>query len=186
MRTLLAALRVALFAVGLLEALSLKIATSRDDAGLAVVAQSAIASSTFPAQVDATLSELAMMNVSIESGAAPPDGCLLCHKSESGGLGTNNAFGDMMKAAGAVAATPGTVKPALLKLAQSNPRAIMDVAEGTNPNNDPSALSSDPVPEYGCGSIAGATYRGNSTPALVFGVSLLGVCLLRRRTPPSP
>jgi MYXO-CTERM domain-containing protein len=83
-----------------------------------------------------------------------------------------------MKENGAVGAEPATVGPALDKLAQTDPRAIMDLVDGINPNDDPTALSNDPVPEYGCAMTARNGPPGWPPAALVLGG--LGIPVLRR------
>jgi hypothetical protein len=109
----------------------------------------AFASDTFPQAVD---QHLMLSGAStVEAKIAPPDGCLLCHVSESGGDGTNNAFGAAMKRAGAVGTEPNTVGPALEGLKTEEPRAVDDITMGINPNDDPLALQgAPPQPEYGC------------------------------------
>ncbi len=132
------------------------------------------ASTTFPAAVDSHLG----LKKTVEQ-IDPPQGCLLCHNNPNGGLGTNNAFGTLMKENGAVAAEDGKIGPALDALAQTDPRAIMDLVSGIDPNADPAALSGDPVPHYGCGSIAAAPARGSQVGAL-FGLGLACLALRRR------
>src|SRR5277367_1537529 len=102
----------------------------------------ASASSDFPAAVDKHLMLTGMDTV--ENRVAPPDGCLLCHITESGGLGTNNAFGAALKRAGAVGTEPNTVGPALDALMEQAPRAIADIGMGVNPNEDTESLESLP------------------------------------------
>src|SRR5580658_7609165 len=77
----------------------------------------------------------------IEKAVAPPDGCLLCHLTEQGGLGTNNRFGLEMKHNGAVAEETATLGPALAAIEASDPLAISDIKMGINPNDDPKWLS---------------------------------------------
>jgi hypothetical protein len=114
----------------------------------------AYGSPAFPAEVDKQLGLTGDMV--IEKHIDPTTGCLLCHVVEQGGNGTNNAFGLEMKQAGVVGTETQTIGPALAQLAQENPRAIQDIRSGINPNDDPLATSGRPVPQYGCGSVAGA------------------------------
>jgi hypothetical protein len=115
---------------------------------------------------------------------APPDGCLLCHQSELGGLNTNNAFGHELLQNGAMPAEPGTVDGALMATETSDPLAIQDIKTGVNPNNDPTWLtrstSSDPTPRYGCAVTAARTEVGPSRLALFASLGLLVAAGARR------
>jgi hypothetical protein len=148
--------------------------------GTVVWQVSALASETFPAEVDKDLGLVAPGRV--EDIDPPGGGCLLCHLSTSGGSGTNNVFGGMMLKAGCQGMITRSVDVALAKLEQTAPRAIADIRSGMDPNDDPLALSADPIPQYGCGSIAGPTPHGNSDGMPLLGLGALGLCLLRRRT----
>jgi hypothetical protein len=132
----------------------------------------ASASASFPAQVD---TDLNLPSMWVEKSVAPPDGCLLCHKIEIGGLNTNNGFGAEMKRNGAMATLPKTLAGAFQAIEASDPLAISDIKMGVNPNDDPKWLSgsttTDPVPTYGCGSVS----RGR--PNRVGVVALLGSLL---------
>jgi hypothetical protein len=145
--------------------------------GLPGIAQ---ASATFPQEVDKIL----MLQTPVEDIAAPlgpGGGCLLCHQSPSGGFGTNNAFGTMMKNAGCVGTVTGSVDFALAKLEQTAPRAIADLQMAMDPNNDPLAINNDPVPQYGCGSVAGWTTRAADRGAAVpTALAVIALCLIRR------
>jgi hypothetical protein len=144
----------------------------------------AIASPSFPATVDADLDLPPMW---VEKTVAPPLGCLLCHKTEAGGLGNTNAFGTEMKRSGAIAEVTATLKGALQEIAESDPLAIADIKTGTNPNNDAKwlegATSVDPVPGYGCGSISRGEPRG-SCSGVVFGFIVAGMAARRARSRP--
>jgi hypothetical protein len=128
----------------------------------------AIASPSFPATVDA---DLDLPPTWVEKTVAPPDGCLLCHNTEAGGLGNTNAFGTEMKRSGAAAEVTATLKGALAAIAASDPLAIADIKMGENPNKDAKwlegATSVDPVPGYGCGSISPGDPRGSGKVALL-------------------
>jgi hypothetical protein len=109
----------------------------------------AAASTSFPSAVDQHLKLTG--SATIEHAVAPPDGCLLCHKTESGGFGTNNAFGAELRQHGVVGAEPSTVGPALDALEAADPHAIDDIVMGLNPNDDHSTPTAAlPQPEYGC------------------------------------
>jgi hypothetical protein len=152
-------------------------------AALAVVTTEApaLASATFPAEVDKDLK----LTVRIEDFIPPQgQGCRLCHSSDQGGYNTNNTFGTMMKNAGATGTVTGSVDGALAKLSETAPRAIMDIQSMINPNDDPLALNNDPIPQYGCGSIAGAAPPEGARMVPFFALGALGLCLLRRRGAP--
>jgi hypothetical protein len=142
----------------------------------------AAASPTFPAVVDTDLDLTGAMT--IERAAAPPDGCLLCHLTEQGGLGTNNAFGSMMLQNGTAPDETATVGPALDAIKTADPRAIQDIVDGINPNDDPMALQSAlPVPEYGCavGSRAERPMTGSKPPWVGLATIGLAAVAFRRR-----
>jgi hypothetical protein len=139
-------------------------------------AATASASTTFPQAVDDHLKLTG--NMRIEVAVAPPDGCLLCHMTEAGGFGTNNAFGTELRMHGAVGAEPSTVGPALDSLEASDPHSIDDISMGINPNNDHSMpIAVLPQPEYGC-TMTAPSGRETDVPA-AFIAALVGVALLR-------
>lgn len=142
----------------------------------------AAGSATFPAQVDQTLSLTKTVEqiVPSPSGNSSGNGCLLCHTTEAGGFNTNNAFGTMMKNSGAQGGYPRTVGPAILNLEQADPRAIADLVNGINPNNDPAALSSDPVPQYGCSASARGPGEWPESGEFMAIVSFISLALRRR------
>jgi hypothetical protein len=150
-------------------------------AALAVVctAAPAHASASFPAEVDKYLK----LTAPIESFIPPQgQGCRLCHSSDTGGYNTNNTFGTMMKNAGTMGTVTGSVDIGLAKLTQTAPRAIMDIQSMMNPNDDPLALNNDPIPAYGCGSIAGVRPPESARMAPLLALGALSLFLLRRRT----
>lgn len=101
----------------------------------------------FPAAAD---QDLMLPSGWVESKVDPPDGCHLCHVNESGGMPLT-AFGTLMQDDGAVAyEATSTAGPALKAIESADPRAIADIEKGVDPNTDPTALTADPVPEYGC------------------------------------
>lgn len=138
----------------------------------------ASASPSFPAAVDQALGLTG--DAIVEKHIDPPMGCLLCHVVESGGAGTNNAFGHELLNAGAMQDVTATIAPALGKIGESNPRAIDDIRSGTNPNDDPAAAGDTPVPQYGCGSIAGAPNGATSGLAWLGAPLVLAVAWRRR------
>jgi hypothetical protein len=127
------------------------------------------ASTSFPSTVDTDLNLPAGW---VEKSVAPPDGCLLCHLVESGGFGTNNAFGLEMKRNGAIGGEPQTVAGALTTVGMSDPLAISDIKMGSNPNDDPKWLngstSTDPSPTYGCGSVSPVAPEKHGSVAVLF------------------
>jgi len=145
-------------------------------------ASPAMASPSFPATVDA---DLDLPTTWVEKMVAPPDGCLLCHKTEAGGLGNTNAFGTEMKRSGATAEVTATVKGALASIAASDPLAIADIKMGENPNDDAKWLagstSVDPVPGYGCGSISPGEPRGFGKLG-IFGLIVAAMMARRARS----
>src|SRR5580658_3366126 len=92
----------------------------------------ASASPIFPSAVDKDLGLPAMW---VENSVAPPQGCLLCHEIQAGGLGTTNAFGGELKQNGAMAENLPSLQGALQAVAASAPLAISDIKMGTNPND---------------------------------------------------
>ncbi len=122
----------------------------------------------------------------VEKSVAPPDGCLLCHKSEIGGLMTNNAFGQELKQNGATAENVSSLQGALQAVIASDSLAISDIKMGTNPNDDPKWLtrstSTDPQPSYGCGSVSpGAPGNRGSAAVLVCVLATLIARAQRRK-----
>ncbi|MCL2448965.1 MAG: hypothetical protein FWD17_08470, partial [Polyangiaceae bacterium] len=77
------------------------------------------------------------------------------------------------------APTDAQLQAALGMMQQTNPRALDDLRMGQDPNNDPAALGGDPVPEYGCGSIATSPRPALAT--LVAWAALVGLGVIRRR-----
>jgi hypothetical protein len=142
------------------------------------------ASMIFPAAVDKDLSLPALW---VENTVASPQGCLLCHKIQAGGLGTTNAFGGELKQNGATAENIASLQGALLAVAASDPLAISDIKAGTNPNDDPKWLdrstSTDPQPTYGCGSIGSISpgAPGNRDGVAVFACVLATLVARGRR-----
>ncbi len=145
----------------------------------ALWAASADASTSFPSQVDSHLKLTGAKQ--IEQTMPPPGlGCLLCHTTEVGGLGTNNWFGGLMKQHGAVGAQPETVGPALDAVALAAPQAIQDIQAGINPNDDPAAIASAtslPQPEYGCTTARSSASDGSWVPF----AAIASLALARRR-----
>jgi hypothetical protein len=107
---------------------------------------------------------------SIASMVDPPDGCRLCHVNGSQGGDPLTTFGTLMKANGAVAYQGAATTPGAIAAIQAMaPKLIADLKKGTDPNSDMSVMSTDPVPEYGCGSIvAGGGRGGRLAPCLIF------------------
>jgi hypothetical protein len=135
------------------------------------------ASAGFPAAVDQALGLTG--NAVVEKNIDPPSGCRLCHQTDNGGPGTNNAFGSEMKQAGLVGGETAKVATALQLVGQQNPQAIQDIRDGVNPNDDPAASAGRPVPQYGCGSVTGAPDASACAGAGI--VAAAGLALARRR-----
>jgi MYXO-CTERM domain-containing protein len=138
----------------------------------------AAASTSFPQQVDDHLKLTGA--ATIERAVAPPDGCLLCHQTELGGFGTNNAFGARLRQNGAVGAEPSTVGAALDALDRMDPRAIDDIMTGINPNDDPEDdVPPLPQPSYGCTMSGGAAAGDEAWAAALLAIAVLATS--RRR-----
>jgi uncharacterized protein (TIGR03382 family) len=141
----------------------------------------AAASTSFPAAVDQHLN-LTGGNT-IEAKVAPPDGCLLCHMTESGGFDTNNAFGSELREHGAVGTETGTVGPALDAVEADDPHAIDDIRMGINPNNDTSTpIQALPQPGYGC-STGSSNPRDVDATAALAAAALAAILVVNRRRP---
>ncbi|HXX70325.1 MAG TPA: hypothetical protein VEK07_24305 [Polyangiaceae bacterium] len=146
-------------------------------AGVVALARTARATPDFPAAVD---QDLVLGSGWVETKVAPPDGCHLCHVNDPPAAPgpPMTAFGTLMLNDGA---TPymaaSTAGPALMAIQASNPRAIADIEKGTDPNTDPTALTNDPVPEYGCTSVSPGPPTGAS------GILLFGAFVLAFRLP---
>jgi hypothetical protein len=134
--------------------------------------------------------------------ANPPTRCIICHQSNSGGIGTLVGFGQNMKMAGLMPYADGTVQPALDALQQmgtdSDCNMIPDIKQiemGYSPNfpgaditgATPTRANLDPpgggcnelVPIYGCGAqLAAAAPSWEGSAAVV---AALGLALVRRR-----
>jgi hypothetical protein len=142
---------------------------------------SAAASRTFPPVVDQHLKLTGA--ATIEHAVAPPDGCLLCHTTELGGTGSNNAFGALLRQYGAVGGNPATVGPALDAVEMVDPHAIDDVIMGINPNDDHmTPTESLPQPSYGC-SVASESVPGQGVTGVFMAVaSFASLALFAGRT----
>lgn len=145
--------------------------------GILAPSSSARATPDFPPTVD---QDLMLPAGWVETKVAPPDGCHLCHVNGSQGGEPLTAFGTLMQDDGAVPyEAASTAASALAAVEAANPRAITDIKDGTNPNSDPTALNDDPVPQYGCGSVAPHAPRGRAG-AILLAVLGLAVRLVRR------
>jgi hypothetical protein len=117
----------------------------------------------------------------------PPDGCHLCHVKGSTGGTPNTQFGTIMVANGAMVLQTTTVTAALGRIEMTAPQLIADLRAGNDPNLDMStgAQNLDPVPSYGCGSIARGRPAGSSdwSPVLMLVSGLAAVRRLRRGRP---
>src|SRR3974390_2456788 len=111
-------------------------------------ARPAAGSAVFPPVVDRTL----MLSESIEK-VFPPDGCTLCHLSESGGLNSFRPFGALIHQSGAHAGDTASLQAALSAVEVNDPQFIKDLQSGHDPNQDTMTTGSSsplpPTPEYG-------------------------------------
>jgi MYXO-CTERM domain-containing protein len=122
---------------------------------LAAAAAAALACATFCASAEATPefpgtidSDLALTKT-VEA-TFPPDGCLLCHTTESGGLNQFKPFGTLVHQYGASAYNPNSLKAALTAIQGTTPQLLDDLKAGRDPNLDDSAGPTLPSPQYGC------------------------------------
>ena len=106
----------------------------------------------------------------------PPNGCTLCHASDSGGTALR-PFGLLVQQDGAQPYEDATLEAALGQIAQDQPELIADIKAGHDPNDDPS-VNALPTPQYGCSSSGGR--RSTGWGAASFAVASL-VALRRRR-----
>jgi hypothetical protein len=104
---------------------------------------SASGSQTFPPVVEQALQ---LPTITVD----PPNGCKLCHTTESGGLGTLSRFGTLLKQYGAMPGVPQSIEQALMLVEQNDKQLIEDIKAGRDPNADNGAPPSLPSPEYGC------------------------------------
>jgi hypothetical protein len=92
----------------------------------------------------------------------PPQGCTLCHTTDSGGKSLR-AFGALVEQYGAQPYQASTLVQALAEVEQKEPQLIADIKAGRDPNDDPRA-SSQPTPEYGC---SASRHGGAGSPGLL-------------------
>jgi hypothetical protein len=97
----------------------------------------------FPGVVEQTLG-LTKMEID------PPQGCTLCHTTDSGGTSLR-PFGSLMQQDGVQPYQDATLVAALGQVQKDEPQLIADIKAGQDPNDDP-GTSSRPTPEYGCSS----------------------------------
>jgi hypothetical protein len=105
----------------------------------------------FPAVVEQTLG---LTSITID----PPQGCTLCHTSDSGGQALRT-FGALLQQYGVQPYQDDTLKGALAAVEEKEPQFIADIKAGRDPNDDQSA-SSIPTPEYGCAAAPGLPRSG--------------------------
>lgn len=141
--------------------------------GVLVASGTARATPDFPPALD---QDLMLGTGWVETKVDPPDGCHLCHVNGSQGGTPLTSFGTIMQNNGAVPyEAEATAGAALAAIQSADPRAIADIEKGADPNTDPTALTRDPVPEYGCNSVSPGFPSGEG------GLVLLGALALTFR-----
>ncbi len=146
--------------------------------GLAVFAASfslpglAAATPEFPGVVARTLG---LSGITID----PPNGCTLCHPSDSGGTALRS-FGTLLQQYGVQPYEDATLVQALAQVGQEDPQLVAYIKAGTDPNDDATAAPL-PTPEYGCSASRAA---GTSEWASAAASLLAALALSRRRTAP--
>jgi MYXO-CTERM domain-containing protein len=139
-------------------------------AGLVAWGEPAGATPEFPGIVVQTLG---LPGITID----PPNGCTLCHASDSGGTALR-PFGLLVQQDGAQPYEDATLEAALGQIDQDQPELIADIKAGHDPNDDPSVSALPTTPQYGCSSSGGRGSTGWG--AASFAVASL-VALRRRR-----
>lgn len=148
--------------------------------GTLAAAREARATPDFPGMLD---EDLKLSPGWVETKVDPPDGCHLCHVNGSQGGTPLTAFGTLMQNDGAVPyEASSTAEAALAAIQAMSPKAITDIENGTDPNSDPTALGGDPLPAYGCGSVAPGVPTGRAD-AIVLGAVVCVLQLARRSRP---
>jgi hypothetical protein len=106
----------------------------------------------------------------------PPQGCTLCHTTDSGGTALR-PFGSLMQQYGTQPYQDDSLRGALAAVEEKEPQLVADIKASRDPNDDPGA-SSLPTPEYGCSASRRGSLPGPGWP-LAF-VALAVTALLRR------
>jgi hypothetical protein len=135
-----------------------------------ICALPASAEPSFPKDVDTFIMQPGLVEGLFPDSSQP--GCHLCHVNGSLGQLPLTPFGTALRIQ-STAPSDGELQAALGTLSSTNPRAFMDLEMGQDPNQDPTALSGDPVPQYGCGSIAAGHAGGLDAAGLVIGLAAL-------------
>ncbi len=111
-----------------------------------VHASAARATPDFPAVV---VRALELPGITID----PPQGCELCHTSDSGGTSLR-PFGTVVQQYGAQPYQENTLEAALGQIAQNEPQLVADIKASKDPNTDTGPTNVH-TPEYGCGASPG-------------------------------
>jgi hypothetical protein len=120
--------------------------------------EAARATPEFPAIVVKTLG---LSEITVD----PPQGCTLCHSTDSGGTALR-PFGTLVQQDGVQPYEDATLEQALAQIEQSQPALVADIRAGRDPNDDDSA-SAPPTPQYGC-SVGRAGASGRSPAQTAF------------------
>jgi hypothetical protein len=106
----------------------------------------------------------------------PPQGCELCHTSDSGGTSLR-PFGALLLQYGVQPYEETTLEQALGEVEQNEPQLVADIKAGRDPNDDTGSADVH-TPEYGCAA-AGAPAHGRL--AWLAALAPLALTLRRRR-----
>jgi hypothetical protein len=115
----------------------------------------------------------------------PPTGCQLCHTSSAGGTTSLTAFGNrMVYKYGLVSTTVETAAAdqslvaALKALQADDPKLIMDLQMGMDPNPD---TPTGPIPGYGCSGAVSPSRAPAGGAGLFAGAALVAAVARRTR-----
>ena len=141
----------------------------------AVLTWGGVAAAT-PEFPDVVVKTLGLSEITVD----PPQGCTLCHTTDSGGTSLR-PFGALVQQNGVQPYEDATLEQALGALEQTEPALIADIRAGRDPNDDQSATAL-PTPQYGCAVARAPSSEsaGWSLPFLALG-SVLGARRARRR-----
>ena len=142
--------------------------------------RTAVAHPGYPPAIDSALGE---PNQFVEN-EFKPTACQLCHTSTGGGTALV-AFGTLMVSNYGLSNDPineddGSLKQAMIGLAENDPAAITDLKKGVDPNSDSEVFAQAlPQPEYGCTTVPA---KGQPPyPGFLFAIVPVALLLERRR-----
>jgi MYXO-CTERM domain-containing protein len=127
---------------------------------------SAFATPNFPSAV---VRDLGLNGVTID----PPQGCTLCHPTDTGGTSLR-PFGNLLQEYGVAPYDEPSLATALAQVTQNEPQLIDDIRNGVDPNGDIKAATSVHTPENGCA-------VGRGAPAPGWWLALVAWAAMRRR-----